>query len=413
LVGRLYIAGFYGATALFARWHIPREVKPAIAGFAVGVIGLAIPGALGTGYGWVQPALDRGQLLALPFWMVLALPFAKIVATSLSIGSGGSGGIFGPGMVIGGLLGATLWRILEPIAPGVPAEPAGFVIVAMMALFGSIAHAPLAVMLMVAEMTGNLSMLAPAMIAIGIATVVVGERTIYRSQLPTRAESPAHQFRFALPLMASITAADAARAPRLVLSTSDTVAHVREKLISSDLPGAPIVDRSRRLKGNVELSDLEGLADNVKLGELQLDGPAVTVEDGLDDALALLADAHRSWAPVTSDGTLVGVVSFNDVLGAYRSALAQNVRNVRSVGAAGSLVEVELKQDSSVVGHSVAETNWPREVVLVSIARGDRVIVPRGDVALEAGDRLTIFTTPTGRDALGVLLGVSTLEQIP
>ena len=180
--------------------------------------------------------MDRGQLLALPLWMVLVLPFAKIVATSLSIGSGGSGGIFGPGMVIGGLLGASLWRLLEPIAPAIPSEPAGFVIVAMMALFGSIAHAPLAVMLMVAEMTGNLSMLAPAMIAIGIATVVVGERTIYRSQLPTRAESPAHQFRFALPLMASITAADAARAPKLVLSVDDTVAQARARLAAADLP---------------------------------------------------------------------------------------------------------------------------------------------------------------------------------
>ena len=93
--------------------------------------------------------------------MVLVLPFAKILATSLSIGSGGSGGIFGPGMFIGGMLGAGIWRLLEPIAPAIPVDPAPFVIVAMMALFGSVAHAPLAVMLMVAEMTGNLSMLAP------------------------------------------------------------------------------------------------------------------------------------------------------------------------------------------------------------------------------------------------------------
>jgi CBS domain-containing protein len=355
--------------------------------------------------------MDRGQLLALPLWMVLVLPFAKIVATSLSIGSGGSGGIFGPGMVIGGLLGASLWRLLEPIAPAIPAEPAGFVIVAMMALFGSIAHAPLAVMLMVAEMTGNLSMLAPAMIAIGIATVVVGERTIYRSQLPTRAESPAHQFRFALPLMASITAADAARAPKLVLSVDQTVAQARARLAAADLPGAPVLDRSRRLKGSVSLSDLDTFDATSRLGEVELDVTTVTVDDGLDDALALLADAHRSWAPVTSDGTLVGIVSFNDVLSAYRSALAQNVRNVRSVGAGGSLVEAELSSASSVVGHTVAQTSWPREVVLVSIARGDRVIVPRGDVTMDAGDRLTIYTTPTGRDALGALLGVSVQEQ--
>jgi chloride channel protein, CIC family len=411
VVGRMYISGFYGATALFARWHIPREVKPAVAGFAVGLIGLAIPGALGTGYGWVQPALDRSALLALPLWMVLVLPIAKIVATSISIGSGGSGGIFGPGMVIGGLLGASVWRLLEPIAPAMPIEPAGFVIVAMMALFGSIAHAPLAVMLMVAEMTGNLSMLAPAMIAIGIATVVVGDRTIYRSQLRTRAESPAHQFRFALPLMASITAADAARAPRLVLSTLDTVGSARVKLVAADVPGAPVLDRSRRLKGSVSASDLGSLDPDLRLGEVALDWPVVTVDDGLDDALALLADAHRSWAPVTAEDILVGVVSFSDVLGAYRSALAQNVRQVRSVGASGSLVEVDLGSASALIGSTVAQADWPRDVVLVSIARGDRVVIPRGDVVLESGDRLTIFTTPNGRQALSVLFATPLEES--
>ena len=77
------------------------------------------------------------------------------------------------------------------VLPGIPADPAPFVIVGMMALFGGIAHAPLAVMLMVAEMTGNLSLLAPAMIAVALSTALVGDHTIYRSQLPYRAASPA------------------------------------------------------------------------------------------------------------------------------------------------------------------------------------------------------------------------------
>ena len=199
LVGLLYVRNFYGLSAWFHRWAPPRWLKPAIGGFLVGCIGLVIPGVLGTGYGFVQAGLDRQTLLAIPLWMVLVLPFAKILATSLSIGSGGSGGIFGPGMFIGGMLGAGIWRLLEPIAPAIPVDPAPFVIVAMMALFGSVAHAPLAVMLMVAEMTGNLSMLAPAMVAVGLATFVVGSKSIYRSQLATRADSPAHRFRFAMP----------------------------------------------------------------------------------------------------------------------------------------------------------------------------------------------------------------------
>jgi hypothetical protein len=133
------------------------------------------------------------DLLGLPLWMVILLPFAKILSTSLSIGSGGSGGIFGPGMVIGGMLGATFWRLGYGTLPDLPQTPAPFVIVGMMALFGGIAHAPLAVMLMVAEMTGNLSMLAPAMIAVGVSTALVGDNTIYRGQLPNRASAPAHR----------------------------------------------------------------------------------------------------------------------------------------------------------------------------------------------------------------------------
>ncbi|HET7029722.1 MAG TPA: chloride channel protein [Candidatus Limnocylindrales bacterium] len=409
-VGRLYVAGFYGAARWFGRWRVPRLVRPAIAGFAVGLIGLVVPGALGTGYGWVQAGLDRSVLLGLPLWVVLALPFVKIVATSLSVGSGGSGGIFGPGMVIGGLLGASLWRLLMPIAPAVPDDPSGFVIVTMMALFGSVAHAPLAVMLMVAEMTDSLAMLAPAMLAIGVASLVVGDRTIYRSQIRSRAESPAHRFRFALPLMASISAGHASRRPRLVLHADDTAEVARSRLAASRLPGAPVLGRGRTLKGAVSLDDLAAVPATTTLGELPLDGPVVTVDDGLDDALAQLADAHRSWAPVTHNDELVGIVSVGDVLSAYRSALAANVRQVRSAGPAGAMVEAEVAARSVLAGRAVAAAPWPRETVLVSIARGDRVIVPRGDVILEAGDLLTIYVTPTARESLAAVLSTPLAE---
>ena len=105
MVGILYAKVFYGTTDLFHhRVPLPRWAKPAI-GLLVGLLGLVIPGVLSTGYGWVQMGMDN-PLLDIPLWMILLLPFAKILATSLSIGSGGSGGIFGPGMVIGGMVGA-------------------------------------------------------------------------------------------------------------------------------------------------------------------------------------------------------------------------------------------------------------------------------------------------------------------
>ena len=156
LVGLLYARGFYGITDIFHHIPLPRWIKPAIGGLCVGLIGLVLPQALGMGYGWVQVSMGTG-LLALPLWVIIILPFAKIVTTGFTVGSGGSGGIFGPGMVIGGMLGAMVWRLCYHVLPGIPDTPGPFVIVGMMALFGGIAHAPIAVMLMVAEMTGNLS----------------------------------------------------------------------------------------------------------------------------------------------------------------------------------------------------------------------------------------------------------------
>jgi chloride channel protein, CIC family len=190
-VGLLYSRSFYGVITV-TRW-LPgsRIIKPAVGGLFVGLIGLAVPQALGTGYGWVQDALGRDSLLHLSLWLVLLLPLVKIVTTSLSIGSGGSGGIFGPGMMIGAFVGAAVWRLVEPLGWGVPHQPSAFVAVGMAACFGAIARAPLAMLLMVAEMTGSIGILAPAMVAVGLAYLIVrhADDTIYRSQPRTRADA--------------------------------------------------------------------------------------------------------------------------------------------------------------------------------------------------------------------------------
>lgn len=186
-MGRLYCVTFYRGCDFFDRLPLPGWLTPAIGGLCVGLLGLAIPAALGTGYGSIAQQMIPETLTAMPMLMVLAIPFAKIAATTLSIGSGGSGGVFGPGMVIGGATGAAVWRLLEGL-PGIPASPMPFIVVGMIACFGAAAHAPVGVMLMVGEMTGNLSLLAPGMIAVAVASRVVGPVSIYRSQLTDRLE---------------------------------------------------------------------------------------------------------------------------------------------------------------------------------------------------------------------------------
>ncbi|NNN20362.1 MAG: chloride channel protein, partial [Acidimicrobiaceae bacterium] len=152
-VGLLYSRSFYGIVKLASKLPIPRKYRPAIGALFTGLIALWLPEVLGTGYGWVQKGLSS-ELMHLPMYIVIALPLARIAATAFSIGSGGSGGVFGPGMVIGGFTGLTIWRLLQPWAPGVGHDPAPFVVIGMMAVFGGISRAPIAVMIMVGEMTG-------------------------------------------------------------------------------------------------------------------------------------------------------------------------------------------------------------------------------------------------------------------
>jgi len=200
IVGYLYARIFYGTVALTARLPGNKVIKPALGGLAVGLLALVIPQILSSGYGWAQKAASIDTLMAIPLWIVLILPIVKIVATSLSIGTGGSGGIFGPGVVIGGFVGAAIWRLGDLVgAPGIPDSPAIFVVVGMMACFGSVAHAPLAVMIMVAEMTGSFSVIPPAMVAVGIAYLLISRTdvSIYRAQRLNRETAAAEGSRSA------------------------------------------------------------------------------------------------------------------------------------------------------------------------------------------------------------------------
>jgi chloride channel protein, CIC family len=195
-VGYLFARVFYATEALTARVPGRAVLAPTVGGLLVGLMGLVIPQVLSSGYGWVQLATTKAGLLTIPLWIVLILPIAKIVATSLSIGTGGSGGIFGPGIVIGAFVGAAVWRLGEIFhLPGVPASPGIFVVVGMMACFGSVAHAPLAILIMVAEMTGSFSVVPGAIIAVGIASLLMHRTkvSIYRSQRRDRETAQAER----------------------------------------------------------------------------------------------------------------------------------------------------------------------------------------------------------------------------
>lgn len=190
LVATVLPTGFYGLRDGFRRLPIPNHFKPALGGLGVGILAMYLPQVLGGGYGWIQEAMD-GNLSAS---LLLILVFGKMIAFCLTISSGGSGGVFAPGLYIGAMLGGFLAQQFQ-------LPPAGFVVVGMVAIFGSVARVPIASLIMVTEMTGGYHLFTAAALSVSLSYIVQVTLTnrlnfkyisLYEAQVPRRSDSPAH-----------------------------------------------------------------------------------------------------------------------------------------------------------------------------------------------------------------------------
>ena len=188
LVATLVPLVFYGVRDAFRRLQIRPELKPALGGLLMGSLALAWPQVIGGGYGWMQEAID-GRLAA---GTLVALVLAKPLAMSLTVSSGGSGGVFAPTLFVGAMLGGLLASLAhQPAAP--------FVIVGMAAVFAGAAHVPVAALMMVTEMTGGYTLLVPAALGVMVSYLVqrrlsasVKYQSLYEAQVAARGDSPAH-----------------------------------------------------------------------------------------------------------------------------------------------------------------------------------------------------------------------------
>ena len=395
-VGLLYSQSFYAAAGLARRLPLPRQLRPALGAACTGLVALALPEVLGTGYGWVQKGL-WGQLDHAPLYIIVALPFARIAATAFSIGSGGSGGIFGPGMVIGSFTGLAVWRVLASLgAPGVGHDPAPFVVVAMMAVFGGISRAPLAIMIMVAQMTGTISMLAPAMVAVTIAWFMVGRAgdSIYRSQLRTREDSPAARLRFGLPLLPTLRVSDVASPPKVVLEEGTSLAQACELLRSGCVPGAPVVDAGESYLGTVETSRVAEVAASAPERKVDavLDPTTATaaVDAGLEVGLEALFNAGGGWVPVTSgDRRVVGILSASDLIKGYHRALDAYSGYVYNVTSHAVAIEERVGRASALAGKTVREAGLPPRCIIVTVQHNGTLSYATGSTELAVGDTVS------------------------
>jgi H+/Cl- antiporter ClcA len=409
-IGLLYSKSFYGVVRLAGRLPFPRQLRPALGGLLTGLVALWLPEVLGTGYGWVQKDLGPG-LGHLSIFVVIAMPFARIAATSFSIGTGGSGGVFGPGMVIGAFTGLAVWRLLEPFAPGAGHSPAPFVVVGMMATFGGISRAPIAVMLMVAEMTGSVSLLGPAMVAVAIAWFIVGraDDTIYRSQLRTRADSAASRLSFGLPLLATMKVGDVAGPPSLVLGDRTLAGQALAALREAGLPGAPVADARGSYVGTVETERLARLATahpDATLGPA-IDRTTATVAASatLDVGLDALVQAGGGWVPVTGgDRRVVGALVANDLISGYHKTLDSYAGYVYNVTSEALAVEERVGRSSPAAARSVREAGLPPGCVVVTVQHNGAPAYATGSTELAPGDVVSALVPAEQTDRFRRLL---------
>ena len=406
-IGLLYAGVFYGTVRLSAKLPFTHKLRPALGALLVGLLALGVPEVLGTGYGWVQRGLAN-QLAHVPLVVIILLPVLRIAATSLSIGTGGSGGVFGPGMVIGAFTGYALWRVLEGVAPGFGHDPAPFVVVGMMAVFGGISRAPIAVMVMVAQMTGNISMVAPAMVAVAIAWFIVGraDRSIYASQLKNRAATASGRLQFGLPLVSSLSVSDVAAAPRVVLGDHATIGEARAALEEAGVPGAPVTDEQGTYLGTVELGRLALFASEGRDGEpvgpvVDATTPAVAQSETLGVGLEALLHGGGGWVPVTSgDRRVVGILAVGQVVRGYRRALVRDLDRVAGIGAGSIAVEEQVGPSSTLAGQRIRDVAWPAGCVVMTVQHGERLTFAVGDTELAAGDTVSAVAPLDGADAL-------------
>ncbi len=270
--GILYVKAFYGVHHVFKQLKLPNHIKPAIGGLCTGVIGFFLPATLAFGYGYAQMALDNmpPALLGSGTLFLVALALGKIMTTSFSIGSGGSGGVFGPSIVIGGALGGAVGRIFHFILPGIVTQPGAFVVVGMAGFFAAVSNTPISTIIFVSEMTDSYQLLLPSLLVCSLAFLLSRRWTIYVKQVRSRIDSNAHRGDFFVDVLGTIRVKELM--PRLrrveLVPENMPLTDFRKMFSSTEQQYFPVVDKEQRLTGIFSINDIRGVIFNQEMGNL-------------------------------------------------------------------------------------------------------------------------------------------------
>ncbi len=316
---------------------VPKHFRPAIGAFLTGLIAFAlyflfgknqqVLAVLAFGYSSIQNAMTQDAGMAAG--ILLAIALGKILTTSLTIGSGGSGGVFGPSMVIGGCGGGALGVVMHRLWPWLVPHPASFVIVGMAGFFAAAAKTPFSTLIIVSEMTGGYHLLLPSLWVCTLSFILSDKQSIYSSQVESRSLSPAHQGTYVRQVLAEVRVSGffSPNPNAVSLHPHDSLAKVVERLSGAPQTVLPVVNSDNRLLGVVNLEEVYlasqapslqplVLAEDLMRTEVQ----PLTPEDTLDRALELFVENDLLTLPVVTsldERRVIGMVSRFDISSAY------------------------------------------------------------------------------------------------
>ncbi|MEZ6016766.1 MAG: chloride channel protein [Planctomycetota bacterium] len=335
--GWIYVKVFYGVEALFKRLvSIPKWTRPGIGGLLVGALALAlapITGDFGVLFGGYH-LMEASVANQLTVGTALLLVLAKIAATSLTISSGGSGGVFAPALAIGALIGAAVGRAAEALMPGLDLQPEAFALVGMGGFFAGVAKVPIASVVMVSEMTGSYALLAPLMLVSVVHVLLSGRWSLYQAQVGSPIDSPAHTGEYVIDVLQSVRVSDvvdpAKSSARLV--NEDITLRAALKIVSeSHETHFPVVDDDERLVGIFSLTDVrrifleDGIGNFVIVRDFMREQVAtVRMDDTLHDVLRLFTRRAVSALPVVDPDDprkVIAMLRRNDIGRAYSDRL--------------------------------------------------------------------------------------------
>jgi CIC family chloride channel protein len=364
----------------------------------VGVIGVRFPEVFGVGYDTTEGVL----LVGLGLQLMAGLVLLKLLATSLTLGSGGSGGVFAPSLFMGAMLGGSFGDLVNRAWPEMTAAGGAYALVGMGAVFAGVAHAPMTAIIILFEMTGDYRIIGPLMVASVVSALLselLSSDSIYTRKLARRGVD----LLGAQPdLLDTIPVAKAMTTDFEPVSPTDPVSGLAEKFTLSDAPSLPVADAEKGLVGIVSRSDMEeavlrGQGEST-VGDIMTPDPVTcAVDESLTLALQRLSIRDLASLPVLDPSRgdqLVGMLRRRDIIAAYQRArrerpeFAARVDRLRESLTGARVFESVVARDSPAANQEVQSLSLPPETLLVGVRRGARTLIPHGDTILQPGDRV-------------------------